>query len=271
MLLAYRALGPLLADLRRTADVAGGLARRYRDTPMAARTLLQQALPTTFGLKAAGWMVALDEAVDRLRAVRTERLAVQFGGGAGTLAGLGGAGPEVVRRLAEELGLVEPLLPWHTDRTRLAELATALGEAAGVIGKVARDVTLLAQNEVAEVSEGAPGGSSAMAHKQNPIAAICALAGAAQAPGLVATLLSAMVHELERAAGAWHTEWRPLRELLVCTGSAASWLHECLAHLRVHPEPMRANLDQLLGVLGLTTVDVDSAVALVDRALEARK
>ncbi|MDT5027558.1 MAG: 3-carboxy-cis,cis-muconate cycloisomerase [Micromonosporaceae bacterium] len=271
MLVAHRALHPLLTDLRAAGDAAATLARRHRDTPMAGRTLLRQAVPTTFGLKAAGWMVALDEAVGRLRTVRSTRLSAQFGGAAGTLAGVAGAGPEVARRLAEELGLTEAGLPWHTNRTRPAELAGALGEAAGVVAKVARDVTLLAQDEVAEVAEGSPGGSSTMAHKRNPVAAVSAAAGAAQAPGLVATMLAAMAHEHERAAGAWHAEWRPLRELLICTGSAAAWLRDCLEHLEVYPEAMRANLDRLLRVLGTSTPDLGSAGTLVDRALAVRE
>jgi 3-carboxy-cis,cis-muconate cycloisomerase len=270
MTLAHRALGPLLDDLRAAADAARGLALRHRDTPMAGRTLLQQAVPTTFGLKAAGWMAGLDEVVARLKAVRATRLAAQFGGAAGTLAGLGGAGPEVARRLAAELRLAEPELPWHTIRTRPAELACALGEAAGIVGKVARDITLLSQNEVAEVSEGAPGGSSAMEHKRNPVAAISAIACAAQAPGFVATLLAAMVQEHERAAGAWHAEWRPMRDLLVSTGSAAAWLSDCLRHLVVHADVMRSNLQDLLDRLGTDPPDLGSARTLVDRALAAR-
>jgi len=271
MLILKRALSTVLDDLAGAADAAADLARRHRDTVMAGRTLLQQALPTTFGLKAAGWMHALDTARDRLAQVRRERLAVEFGGAAGTLAGLDGKGVEIVERLAAALGLCAPVLPWHTDRTRLAEVAAALGEAAGAVAKAARDVTLLAQGEVAEVSEGAPGGSSAMAHKQNPVAAISALAGAAQAPGLVATLLGAMVHEHERAAGSWHAEWRPLRELLIATGSAASWLRTCLSELAVHPEAMRANLDRLLNVLGTEEPDTGMAAALVDQALRTRQ
>jgi 3-carboxy-cis,cis-muconate cycloisomerase len=271
MLVAHRALHPLLTDLRGAGDAAATLARRHRDTPMAGRTLLRQAVPTTFGLKAAGWMVALDEAGGRLRTVRSTRLSAQFGGAAGTLAGLDGAGPEVARRLAEELGLTEAVLPWHTNRTRPAELAGALGGAAGVVAKVARDVTLLAQDEVAEAAEGSPGDSSAMAHKRNPVAAVSAAAGAAQAPGLVATMLAAMAHEHERAAGAWHAEWRPLRELLICTGSAAAWLRDCLEHLEVYPQAMRANLDRLLRVLGTSTADLGSAGTLVDRALAVRE
>lgn len=270
MLVAHRALQPLLADLRSAADAAATLARQHRDTPISGRTLLQQAVPTTFGLKAAGWMVALDEAIERLSTVRATRLAAQFGGAAGTMAELSGAGPEVARRLAEELGLAEAVLPWHTNRTRPAELAGALGAAAGVVAKVARDITLLAQNEVAEVAEGSPGDSSAMAHKRNPVAAISAAAGAAQAPGLVATLLAAMAQEHERAAGGWHAEWRPLRELLICTGSAAAWLRDCLEHLDVYPDAMRANLDALLRIMGTSTPDLGSATALVDRALVDR-
>jgi 3-carboxy-cis,cis-muconate cycloisomerase len=258
---------------------------------MAGRTLLQQALPTTFGLKAAGWTLGLDAAAARLAGVRLA-LPVQYGGAAGTWAGLtahagsGGAGAgvgadagpdagpalgaEVARRLAAELGLAEPVLPWHTVRTPIADLAGALGTTAGAIGKVARDLTLLAQNEVAEVSEAAPGGSSAMAHKRNPVAAVSALAGAAQAPGLVATLLASMVHEHERAAGAWHAEWRPLRELLVATGSAAAWLRAALTGLQVDPEAMRRNLDTLLAVLGTSTIDTGAAGTMVDRALGQR-
>jgi 3-carboxy-cis,cis-muconate cycloisomerase len=263
MLVTSRALGPLLADLAASAEAAARLARQFRDTPILGRTLLQQAVPTTFGLKAAGWLMALDEARERLTHVRRERLAVQFGGAAGTLAPLGELGPEVVEGLATLLGLAEPVLPWHTNRVRIAELAGALGSAAGVVAKIARDVTLLAQNEVGEVSDGSPGGSSAMPHKRNPVAAVCAVGSAASAPGLVANLLAAMAHEHERAAGAWHAEWRPLRELLIATGSAASWLHACLERLTVHPDAMRANLD----ASGISATGPDAAGALVDRAL----
>jgi 3-carboxy-cis,cis-muconate cycloisomerase len=268
MLIAHRALAPLLDDLAGAAAAAADLARRHRDTPMAARTLLQQAVPTTFGLKAAGWMLGLDEARCRLDEVRRTRLAVQYGGAAGTLAAAGRTGLEIVRRLAGDLGLVEPVICWHTDRTRVAELAGGLGEAGGASAKPARDVILLAQNEVAEVSEGAPGGSSAMAHKRNPIAAISAAACAAQTPGLVATLLHAMPAEHERGAGPWHAEWRGLRELLIASGSAAAWLRESLFNLVPHPEAMAANLRTLLSVLQTSTPDLGSAADLVDRALE---
>ena len=268
MLLASRALEPLLADLRGAADAAAGLARAYQDTPMAARTLLRRAVPTTFGLKAAGWMVALDESADRLAALKP-RLAVQYGGAAGNRAGLSGQGARIARAMAGDLGLAEAVLPWHTDRGRIAELAGALGAAAGTAGKVARDITLLAQDEVAEAHEGAPGGSSAMAHKQNAVASVSALGAAMRAPGLVATLYAAMVQEHERAAGAWHSEWLTLRDLLVVTGSAAAWVRDALTHLVVEPETMRTHAEELAEVVG--GLDVGEAVSMVDDALAARE
>ena len=248
MLVARGALEALLDDLGGAAEAAARLAGEHRATVMAGRTLLQQAVPISFGLKAAGWLVGLDEAAQRLDAVRRTRLAAQLGGAAGTLSAQGDAGIDVLSRFARELELAEPVLPWHTTRTRIVELATALGEASGAMAKIAGDVVLLAQTEVGEVREGGGdrGGSSAMPHKHNPVAAISALAGARQAPGLVANLLTAMEHEHERAAGAWHAEWGPLRELLRATGSAAAWLRDCLEHLEVDPERMRANLDDAM-------------------------
>jgi 3-carboxy-cis,cis-muconate cycloisomerase len=154
------------------------------------------------------------------------------------------------------------VLPWHTIRTRPAELAGALGSACGVVGKIARDVTLLAQTEVAEAAEGAAGGSSTMPHKRNPVAAVGAAACAAQAPGLVATLLGAMAHEHERAAGSWHAEWRPLTELLRSSGSAASWLRTCLEELEVDAARMRANLDLTGGLLLAERVSTELAPEL---------
>jgi 3-carboxy-cis,cis-muconate cycloisomerase len=261
MLVTRRALEPVLDDLGGTADAAARLASEHRDTVMIGRTLMQQAVPVTFGLKAAGWLVALDESIARLRDLR---LAAQLGGAAGTLAALGDAGPAVLGRFARELGLDEPVVPWHTDRTRIAELAGALGEACGAVAKVAGDIVLLAQTEVGEVREGVEGrgGSSTMAHKRNPVAAISARAAARQAPGLVATLLASMEQEHERAAGAWHAEWPALRSLLSFAGSAAAWLRDCLENLEVDVERMRANVDDPSGSVG-------AASELIDRALRA--
>ncbi|HYY77704.1 MAG TPA: 3-carboxy-cis,cis-muconate cycloisomerase [Actinomycetes bacterium] len=251
MLVAGRALGPLLEDLAAAADACARLAAAHRGTVLAGRTLLQQAVPVTFGLKAAGWLAGLDDARRELAALRRHGLAVQLGGAAGTLAALGGDGLAVLGGFARELGLAEPALPWHTDRTRPARLAAELGVAAGVLGKLARDVTLLAQTEVAEVAEGGEGrgGSSAMPHKRNPVAAVAVVACAARVPGLVATVLAAMVQEHERAAGAWHAEWEPLTGLLRLVGSAASWARELLDGLQVDAGRMRANLDAAGGLL----------------------
>jgi 3-carboxy-cis,cis-muconate cycloisomerase len=249
-LVAHRALGPLLADLGAAAGACAALAEAHRGTVLAGRTLLQQAVPVTFGLKAAGWLVGLDETRLRLAAVRRRDLAVQLGGAAGTLAGFGDRGLQVLAGFAAELGLAEPTVPWHAVRARPAALAGALGACAGVLGKVARDVALLAQNEVAEVREGGEGrgGSSAMPHKRNPVAAVAVAACTARVPGLVATMLAAMPQEHERAAGGWHAEWEPQRELLRLVGSAACWCRELLEHLEVDPHRMRANLDAAGGL-----------------------
>ena len=251
-LVAVRALGPILDDLDGAADACAGLADRHRATVMAGRTLGQQALPTTFGLKAAGWLAVLDDAADGLAAVRRERLAAQLGGAAGTLASLGPDGVGVATGYAEELGLAEPALPWHTDRARVAELAGALGVAAGGMGKLALDVTLLAQTEVGEVTEGAErdkGGSSTLPHKRNPVAAVLVRAATDRVPGLVATLLASMAQEQERATGAWHAGWEPLVELLRLVGGAAARMRELLAGLQVHPDRMRTNLEATGGLL----------------------
>jgi 3-carboxy-cis,cis-muconate cycloisomerase len=275
MLVARRALAPLREDLTGAADAAAALAREHRTTPMAGRTLLQHAVPVTFGLVAAGWLNGLGEAGERL-AHAGAGLAVQFGGASGTLAALGVQGLAVLDRLAHELDLIEPVLPWHSERGRIAALAGALGAAAGAVAKPAGDVVLLAQTEVGEVREDAAGrgGSSTMPHKHNPVAAIAARACARQAPGLVATLLANMEHEHQRAAGAWHAEWRPFSELLSSTGSAAAWLRDCFEHLVVDPAAMRANLDRTGGVVlaerVAQTADVDPD-AVRDATLESAR
>ena len=249
MLVARRSLAPLLSDLANAAASCAALARAHRKTLAAGRTLLQQAPPVTFALKAATWLRGLDLARTQLERLRADGLPVQLGGAVGTLAVLGDAGLAVASTLAEELGLAAPPLPWHTVRVAPARLACALGEALGVMAKISRDLTLLAQTEVAEAAEAAAagrGGSSTLPHKRNPVGAVAVLACAQRGPGLVATILSAMAQEHERAAGAWQGEWGALLELLGLAGSAASSLAETLPMLEVDSARMRDNLDPLV-------------------------
>jgi len=271
MLVAKRALRPLLADVRGAADAAAALADAHRATAMVGRTLLQQALPTTFGLRAAGWLNGIDEAGARLAAIAGTRLAVQMGGPVGSRP------PAVAAQVATALELAEPTLPWQAIRVRVGELAGALGVLAGVLAKIARDVTLLASDEVGEVFErGTPGrgGSSSMAHKRNPVAAISVLACTTRVPGLVATLLAAMVQEHERAAGTWQAEWGTLTDLLRLVGSATAWARESLERLEPVPARMQENLERLAdaGVAQAAAPlrHVEGANELIDRALAAR-
>lgn len=241
MLVTQRALGVITASVDAATESCRRLAREHRDTAMIGRTLLQQAVPTTFGAVAAGWGEGLDRASASVGTVR-KSLCVQFGGAAGTLASLYPHGPVIRAALAAELGLRDPGTVWHTERTRIAELAGALGALCGALAKIATDIVLLAQTELGEVAEAAGGASSAMPHKHNPIAAVTARASAAQAPGLVATLLAAMPAELQRGAGPWHAEWQPLVALLDAAGGAADRVATSLVGLRVDTAAMARNL-----------------------------
>ncbi|MGW1713971.1 3-carboxy-cis,cis-muconate cycloisomerase [Streptomyces sp. NPDC002156] len=252
MLVAARTLDLLLTDLDRTARALARLATDHRDTAMPGRTLTQHAVPTTFGLKAAGWRSLVLDARDRLTAVR-HALPAQLGGAAGTLAAFAAYGTTdsqaLVAAYARELGLAEPLLPWHTLRTPVADLAGALAFTAGALGKIATDVLTLARTEIAEVSEASGGGSSAMPHKANPVRSTLIAAAARRAPQLAATLYGALVAEDERPAGAWHAEWEPLRELLRVTGGAARDAVELTEGLRVHADTMHQHLGLTHGLI----------------------
>jgi 3-carboxy-cis,cis-muconate cycloisomerase len=250
MLVSHRALALVLADLDGVAAACAALAEQHAATPMVARTLLQQALPTTFGLKAAGWLVAVVDARRRLAEVR-DRLPAQLGGAAGTLASLGEHGPDTLRLFAAELGLREPAVPWHTARVPVAELGGALDLAAGTLAKIALDITLLAQTEVGEVAEGndSRGGSSTLPHKRNPLGATLTIACARQVHGHASVLAGALVQEHERASGAWHAEWLALTGALELTGGAVAWARETIESLTVQPERMRANLDATGGLI----------------------
>src|SRR5918999_1377826 len=237
MLLTKRALNLLLTEIDAIAAVLARLAEAHRDTPIAARTLLQQALPTTFGLKAAGWLASVLEARRRLLEVCATRLAAQLGGAAGTLASLGDSGTEVLKEFTRELELAEPSVPWHTDRSRIAEIGSALSLLAGVLGKISLDIIQMAQTEAGGNSKppgAGRGGSSTLPHKRNPILSVTAAACSRRVQDLARTLQAAMVQEHERAAGAWHSEWGTLSNALALTGGTAAAVREEMEGLEIH-------------------------------------
>jgi 3-carboxy-cis,cis-muconate cycloisomerase len=261
MLVSRDGLDLLLADLDSVASHTASLAQRYRDAPIAGRTLLQQARPITFGAKSAGWLHGILAARRRLRGLR-RRLPVQLAGPVGTLSGLGRQGKELVEALAEELDLIAPAASWQTDRGLVAELGTALAIAAGTAAKVALDIVLLSQTEVGEVTESAPGRSSAMPEKRNPAHAVEARAAYSGAVAQAGLLLGALAGEHERAAGAWQSEWPALSETFRLSAGAVARTKEAVDGLVVDPERMRANLVREPG-----DVELAAASAAVDRVL----
>jgi 3-carboxy-cis,cis-muconate cycloisomerase len=248
ILLLGEARPVLTRDHTRLERALRGLSDRYAATVMLARTLLQPAVPTTFGYKAAGWYGGVHRSWRGLSKAFDEALQLQFGGAAGTLASYGGRGPELAAELAKELALAEPCAPWHTHRDRLASLMAQCGVYAGSLAKIARDVSLLMQAEIAEVSERG-GGSSAMPNKRNPSASVVALAAAARVPGLVAAFLSSMSQEHERAAGGWQSEWPIVAGTIQATGSALASVADAIEGLTVDRGRMRANIESTQGAV----------------------
>ncbi|MGW0792248.1 3-carboxy-cis,cis-muconate cycloisomerase [Streptomyces sp. NPDC002911] len=255
VLVADRALSLIRTDLQDVTHALAALAETHRDTLMAGRTLTLHALPTTFGLKAAGWRDLVLDALEKLDRLSTDGLPVQLGGAAGTLAGYlqhaGDADPaayvaDLTDAFADELGLSAPLLPWHVLRTPVVDLAAGTAFTCGALGKIAVDVLSLTRTEVAEVHEPAPAGrgaSSAMPHKRNPVLATAIRSAALQTPQLAATVLGCMLSEDERSAGAWHAEWETLRALLRLTGGAAHQAVELTSQLTVDVDRMRTNTE----------------------------
>lgn len=244
------ALALIEADVADAAAAAAHLAATHKTTPLAGRTWLQHAAPVTFGLKAAGWLDAIERHRARLRELRPRILVLQFGGAAGTLAALGEQGLAVASALADELQLALPDLPWHAHRDRCAEVATTLGLLTGTLGKIARDISLLMQTDVGEAFEPATagrGGSSTMPHKHNPVGCAVVLAAALRVPPLVSTMLAAMVQEHERGPGGWQAEWDTLPE--ICTMSAGALRHSTvmLEGLTIDARRMAENLDATRG------------------------
>ena len=259
------AIDALLNDLDRAIAGFCGLAGRHRRTPSVARTWLQHALPMPFGLKVAGYAAALSRSRERLRRLRKEALLLQLGGSAGTLAAYGDKGLDLADRLAGLLDLPTPDAPWHSHRDRLAEVASAFAILAGTCGKIARDVALMMQTEVAEAFEKAApgrGGSSSLPHKRNPTAAAAALAAATMAPNLAATILAAQVQEHERAAGGWQAEWLTFPTLTLVTSGALNAVVDIAEGLEVDADRMRANLDATRGLAMSEAIAVKLAAKL---------
>jgi len=240
------------SDLAHLADTLAQLAAAHASTLLVGRTLMQQAAPITFGLKAAGWLSALNRHRERLRELRPRLLVLQFGGAAGALASFGDQGIAVASALAEELSLTLPDLPWHGHRDRIAEVATTLGLLVGALGKVMRDISLMMQTEVGEAFEPAGpgrGGSSSMPHKRNPISSAVVLAAALRVPALVSVMLTAMVQEHERGLGGWHAEWETLPEICMLTAGALAHLIQVMDGLEIDVARMRENLDHTGGLI----------------------
>jgi 3-carboxy-cis,cis-muconate cycloisomerase len=252
VLLLKRARPILGSDLTRLENALGRLATEHHAAVMLGRTLLQPAPPTTFGLKAAGWLNAISRSHKRLDDGFSEALIIQFGGASGTLAALGDQGIVVGRALAEELALGFPEAPWHTHRDRLAELLCTCGVLVGSLGKMAQDISLLMQGEVGEAAEpggDGRGGSSTMPHKRNPTGCFLTLAAAVRVPGLVANFLSAMVQEHERAVGGWQSEWPTVAGIIQAAGLAVASMAEVAEGLIVDPARMRANIEATRGII----------------------
>jgi len=269
MLTLRAAIDLLIGDLTRAIDGFAALARAHRDTPAVARTLLQHALPMPFGLKLAHYAAALARDRARLKRLGAEGLALQFGGAAGTLAALGDKGLVVAGHLARELALPLPPAPWHTQRDRIAEAASVFAILCGSCGKIARDVSLLMQTDVAEAFEPAGegrGGSTTMPHKRNPVASAGALAAAAMAPGLAATIFAAQVQEHERSPGAWHAEWPMLPTMALVTSGAVAAMVELAEGMTIDAARMRANLDATHGLVMAEAV----TMALAEKIGKAR-
>jgi 3-carboxy-cis,cis-muconate cycloisomerase len=245
VLQAREGLDLLIGRLVAICHECATLAEAHRATLTVGRTLLQQAVPITFGLKAARWLALVVRQVRRLREEYARISFVQLGGAAGTLASLGEAGMPVTRRLAEALGLGVPELPWHAERDRVAALGSALGLVAGAMGKIALDLVLLAQTEVGEVAEAtvaSQGRSSAMPQKRNPVNAVTALAASRRALGVVPVLLGAMLQEHERAAGGWQAESGAVPDLFCHTMGSVAHVGEALHELRVDTGRMQSHL-----------------------------
>jgi 3-carboxy-cis,cis-muconate cycloisomerase len=263
------ALAAIDADLARLSSALAALAKEHASTALAGRTWLQQGPPVTLGLKAVGFLSAIERHRLRLAELRSRVATLQFGGAVGTLAALGEHGPDVAAALGRELGLTLPDMPWHAQRDRIAEVATTLGLLVGTLGKLGRDVSLLMQTEVAEAAEPAAagrGGSSTLPHKRNPVGSAVMLSAAARVPALVSIMLAAMVQEHERGLGGWHAEWETLPDICTLTAGALAQAIAIVEGLQVDAAKMASNLDLTQGLILAEAV----AMALGDKLGKAQ-
>jgi 3-carboxy-cis,cis-muconate cycloisomerase len=252
-------------DLKELRDCLADLARKYRDTPMAGRTHLQQALPITFGYKAAVWLSSIDRHIERVEQALPRILVGEFAGAAGTLASIGEGGLEIQKFFCEELGLGQPSMTWHVARDGIAEAVTLLGLITGTLGKIATDIMMMSATEFGEVSEPfvpGRGASSTMPQKRNPISSELMLAAAKAVRQHVATMLDGMIHDFERATGPWHLEWVSLPESFLLTASSLANAKFMLAGLVVHERRMRENLDLSHGLIVAEAVMMAAAPKL---------
>jgi 3-carboxy-cis,cis-muconate cycloisomerase len=248
MMVASSVLLQVESDLVVLAERLAHLAGSRRDVPCVARTLTQQAMPTTLGFRAAGWLAGVHDALLAVRSCRP--LPVSVGGPVGTVAGFGSAGPAVVASVANRLGLATPVMSWHTRRSPVLSLAATLVGVGEACGRMCADLLLMTQTEVGEASEGSAGSSSAMAHKANPTRAVLVASAAQQLPFLLASVASSGAAGSERPAGAWHAEWQPLRTMLRLAGAAAERTCRLADDMSFDEQAMRRNLDRLVDAVG---------------------
>ncbi len=252
MLQMRRSITLLVEQLIGLGALASKLADRHQSTPMVARTLLQQALPMPFGLKAAHWLSAVTRAIIRLRRDSRDSLCVQLGGAAGTAAALGQDGAQIAALMADRLGLATPSLPWHTERDRIGVVTSAVGLAAAAAGKIGHDIAALMQTEVGELLESAgpnKGGSSTLPHKRNPVSSVLAQTATRLAVGHAQAYFGTLIHEHERAVGAWHAEWSIVTDLFCTTSAAVSYAADSLTNIDVDESRMHENLARSSGLI----------------------
>ena len=276
MLALAAAFDQIYSNLLDIENLLTDLSERHKSTPMIGRTLHQQAAPITFGLKAAKWAMAIHEAAQKTKRTRYETLAVQLGGPAGTLTSMQPHGTQIRGFLATQLNLSDPGYCWHADRSRILTACAAMAQAAGILAKISNDCLLMMQNELDEIREGKPGGSSSMPHKQNPVCTLIPLSVLPIISAHLSTIASLQGHPQERSAGEWHAEWIIIPSISSLTLSAIEQTHLLLSELQVNDGQMAKNLENTKGSLAtselknllLSTISAKRSTELVAMLLE---